>query len=124
MTTHVRILVKNVLSDPRFLVQTHQCIRFWYCGDGSNEPAQCSGSLEPALLALMRPKAPFELYLTLCPVTKAQASLCKVQTRDSLSLLYYMANYRHLSQYFKHWYSALSSEYKKDQTRQSIRCSH
>ena len=58
-------------------MQTHQCIRFWYCGDGSGEPVQCSGSLEPALLALMRHKAPFELYLTLCPVTKAQASLFK-----------------------------------------------
>ena len=58
-------------------MQTHQCIRFWYCGDGSGEPVQCSGSPEPTVLALRRPKASFELYLKLCPVTKAQASLCK-----------------------------------------------
>ena len=70
----------------------------------------------------MRPKAPFELYLTLCPVTKSlrlRRACAKVQTRHSLSLLAYTANYRHLSQHLKHWYSALSSEYKNDQTRQT-----
>ena len=50
----------------------------------------------------------------------------KELSAKNLSLLAYIAKYRHLSQRFKHRYSSLWSEYKKanDQIRQSIRCSH
>ena len=33
--------------DPR--LQTHQCICFGYYGEGSGEPVQCAGTLEPSL---------------------------------------------------------------------------
>ena len=41
-------------------LQTYQCIRFNFCGEGSREPEQYAGLLEPSLLAWMRPFSPFE----------------------------------------------------------------